>query len=118
LPARPYDSFRIRTHEFGHIVGYGDLDPAPAPGHIMAGRLYPAQPWPSRASVANHRALDPLDAFSDRFAPVWFARSRQSLVREGGDGWWIRVVDALLAGFEPRWSPAALEAPDERAVRK
>jgi hypothetical protein len=41
LLASSYDLLTVLTHELGHVLGYGDLDPQQYPDHIMAGVLQP-----------------------------------------------------------------------------
>jgi fibronectin type 3 domain-containing protein len=36
-----YDLLTVVTHELGHVLGYGDLDPLYEPNHVMTGLLEP-----------------------------------------------------------------------------
>jgi hypothetical protein len=36
-----YDLLSVVTHELGHVLGYGDLDPLYEPNHVMTGLLEP-----------------------------------------------------------------------------
>jgi hypothetical protein len=51
VPAGTIDLLTVMTHEFGHRLGYDDLDTASNPGHIMAGSLQPGE----RRSVTTER---------------------------------------------------------------
>jgi hypothetical protein len=53
VPAGMIDLLTVMTHEFGHRLGYYDLDAANYPGHIMAGSLQPGE----RRSVATARPV-------------------------------------------------------------
>jgi hypothetical protein len=53
VPAGMIDLLTVMTHEFGHRLGYHDLDAANHPGHIMAGSLQPGE----RRSVATTRPV-------------------------------------------------------------
>jgi hypothetical protein len=41
--SRAYSLLTVVTHELGHVLGHGDLEPLYAPGHIMGGRLEPGE---------------------------------------------------------------------------
>jgi fibronectin type 3 domain-containing protein len=41
LPTSSYDLLTVLTHELGHVLGYGDLDPLYEPNHVMTGLLEP-----------------------------------------------------------------------------
>jgi len=55
VPAGTIDLLTVMTHEFGHRLGYADLDTASNPGHIMAGSLQPGE----RRSVTTARPATP-----------------------------------------------------------
>jgi hypothetical protein len=40
-PTAGYDLLSVVTHELGHVLGYGDLDPLYEPNHVMTGLLEP-----------------------------------------------------------------------------
>jgi autotransporter-associated beta strand protein len=53
-PSFGYDLLTVVTHELGHVLGHGDLDPHDHPDHIMAGVL---QPGAGRVEIASGGSL-------------------------------------------------------------
>ncbi|MFM7058194.1 MAG: hypothetical protein ACKO2P_14845 [Planctomycetota bacterium] len=60
VPAGMIDLLTVMTHEFGHRLGYEDLDTANHPGHIMAGVLQPGER--RSATTARTATVQPIVA--------------------------------------------------------
>jgi hypothetical protein len=69
-----YDLLTVLTHELGHVLGYGDLDPLRQPDHIMAGVL---QPGAGRVEVATSGRATQWVAGAERDSEQWVAGSER-----------------------------------------
>jgi hypothetical protein len=66
VPAGMMDLLTVMTHEFGHRLGYDDLDSSANSGHIMAGSLLPGE----RRSAITARTMVPQQPVSEPAAEL------------------------------------------------
>ncbi len=100
VPTGAVDLGTVMRHELGHILGYGDLDPATAGDSIMSGTILPGERRSVPVSVIS-KADDPALSSSEQCGPQRIRR------------------DDLLHGEEPGQSRSAtvsLIASENRSV--
>jgi hypothetical protein len=94
-----YDSLTVLTHEFGHVLGYDDLDPWPESSAIMTGVLPPAA-----------RRV-PTDEGLGRGSSSRSHNAQRSTLNSAVDGWFLDVGRSATI-FEPGRRPE----PEREAV--
>ncbi|MFN5437465.1 MAG: hypothetical protein ACK5ES_23075, partial [Planctomyces sp.] len=94
VPTGAVDLGTVMRHELGHILGYGDLDPATAGDSIMSGTILPGE----RRTVSAAAMENPLDSapHSSHMYALQQNRPDQVFQSESEDEAELAVVSLIL----------------------
>ncbi|MCL4207254.1 MAG: autotransporter-associated beta strand repeat-containing protein [Pirellulaceae bacterium] len=95
LPTAAYDLLTVVTHELGHAIGYGDLDPHHHPDDIMSGVL---QPGTGRVDIA---ASVSDSEFTTLFGPAASGRGPQWVAGAERDSGITALIGPAAGGRGP-----------------